>query len=192
MILNYGIYLIGIAIASSFGVSGFAEHESAAYQREAWRLYNGTNRSELMPTVILSNLNRAVELAPDRVSVESYILRGTCWSSAGDSEKAFRDWTLAILRDPTNPAIVEAYCGRASYWGLRKQPQKALEEINHAIAFSESPNLGFARVIRASAYRDMGMYEAASNEYYQAIELNPNLTNWVSQQEFFNIEPESE
>lgn len=166
---------------------GRGNNDYIQYEQRAWDLYLQTNSAELMPTVILSNLNRAVELAPDLVSVNSYVIRGNCWSSAGDNERAYQDWTLAIERNPTNPVVFEAYTGRATYWGLRNQPQKALEEADRALALSPSPeddNVGFARIIRASAYQDLGMHEAASNEYQQAIELYPDLTNYYTYHEF--------
>ena len=179
----YGWIMLGaIVMAPACGVQNSPQPEYFTYENIAWRLYGQRSSYDLMTNAILENLNKAIDLAPDRVCVDSYILRSQCWLVAGEVNKAFDDWTVAIERDPTNIHAAKAYCGRAVYYGRQKEFQKALSDINQAIILM--PNYALAHAVRAIVYKDMGMYEKAKNEMVMAIGMNPNITGCFNCCEF--------
>ena len=154
----------------------------SAYEKEAWRLYGRPGSDDLMTNAILKNIDHAIRMEPDRVSVEAYVLRGNCWARKGEKENAFRDWSEAIARDPTNINVAEAFCGRAIFWGDHNEYQKALSDVDRAIALSADYVL--ARMVRATACKELGMYEEANSEMRMAISIKPSCTNFIDYNEF--------
>ena len=176
--------LVGIGLSLACGRRGLPQDDYSIYEQKAWALMCETNMEELMPTLILSNLNRAIQLKPDDVRVESYILRAHCWDMIGEREKAIRDWKMSIDREPNNPTNVNTYCILASIDGEKKDLPIALDYINRSIALD--PEYSVAHCTRAAIYRDMGLIEDAKNELNLALELDPQITNSIDIPEFFN------
>lgn len=188
-----GIILICIAMALACSATELSEPGYATYERMAWALMSEPNREELMPTVILSHLNRAIELAPDLVRTDSYALRAHCWDRAGEQEKAIQDNMIVVEREPNNPKSAKTYCILAAVWGERKELQKALEFVNKSIELD--PEYSGARATRAAIYRDLGMLDAAKEDLRLAIEYDPQITNIINTVNYFTVEepvPEKE
>ncbi len=180
---SYGWPALGLAVlVISCGLKGQSQPDYSAYEKEAWRLYNQPNGNDLMTNAILENIDKAISLAPNRLRVEAFVLRGNCWARMGEKEKAFHDWSVAIEREPTNENVAEAFCGRAIFWGDHNEFQKALSDVNRAIVLSSDYVL--ARMVRATVYKELGMYEEAKNEMRIAIDLKPNCTNYINHNEF--------
>ena len=176
------LWCIGRALAGE-GEPAMPHSDYSTYEEMAWALMSEPNREELMPTVILSHLNRAIELAPDRVRTDSYSLRALCWNLAGNKEMAIRDWTTVVEREPGNPKYVEDVTILAAEWGERKESSKAAEYAGRALSLD--PDYAVARVVRAAAYRDMGMLDEAKEELRIGIELDPHMTNVINLPDFF-------
>lgn len=172
-------------LVSPFGCSKPQEgidDEVAAYESKALELYFQPGGMDRSRADIFRNVDRAIQLAPDGVRAETYMLRGHCWARMGDAEKALKDWTTAIERDPANRSMAEAYCARAIYWGKNKDYSRALEEVNRAIALN--PKYAFARCVRAATYKDLGMPQQAQEELRLALDLLPSLTNVIDTNDF--------
>lgn len=181
-----GIFLISIAMALTCSATELSEPGHATYERMAWTLMSEPNREELMPTVILSNLNRAIELAPDLVRTDSYKLRAHCWDRTGEPEKAIQDNMIVVEREPDNPKSAKTYCVLAAVWGERKELQKALEFVNRSIELD--PEYSGARATRAAIYRDLGMLDAAKEDLRLAIDYDPQITNIINPVTFFTVD----
>ena len=179
-----GWLALGFAVvAVSCGPNGRSTPDYSVHEKEAWRLYAQKNENDPRAArAILENIDKAIRLAPDRVCVESYVLRGKCWARAGEKEKALRDWEEAIRRAPTNRNVAEAYCGRAISWGDRKENQKALNDANQAISLSS--NYVLAYMTRAMAHKELGMYGEAHDDMRIAIDLMPDCTNFIDYDAF--------
>lgn len=158
------------------------QQEYSMYENMAWKMYGQQISCELMTNAILDNLNKAINMAPDLVRIESYLLRAQCWLIAEENIKAYDDWTVVIERSPMNTLAARAYCGRAVYLGQQKEYQEALSDIDQAIYLY--PYSSLARAVRAILLKDMGMHEKAKDEMTAAIGLNPNVTNGFDYCEF--------
>ncbi len=158
------------------------------YELRAWDLFHQENSVELMPTVILSNLNRAIDLAPDRVLTDSYALRAHCWDKVGEDKKAFHDRMAVIQREPNNPKRAKIYAMLAGELSKQGENQLAMEYINRSILLA--PDYAVARATRALIYVGMGAWDKWEEELQVAIELDPSVTNIVNLQEMYVISEE--
>lgn len=179
---NYFIIMVIAVLATACGAENIPQTDYSTYENDAWRLYRHNNDNSVLTNAILFNINRAIELGPDRVCVASYLLRAECWAAAGKVQKAVDDWSVAIDRDPTNRYVSKAFCGRAVFYGQQKKYSEALSDINQAVNLSS--NYVLARAARATIYKDMGMYEEAKSEMDIAVRLNADITNYINYNEF--------
>ena len=161
------------------------DDDYARYEQKAWDLMHQDNRNELMSTAILSNLNRAIEMAPERVRTDSYSLRAHCWNMVGDDERAMHDRLLVIEREPSNPASAKVYMILANSLGERKEYEKALEYIDMAIELD--PNYAAGRATRALIYACMGMQDKWEEELNIAVAMDPHITNILNRQKLLDL-----
>lgn len=179
------IILCGIGLTMACGRRGLQQDDYSIYEDRAWALVCETNQGAPSPAVLLSNLNLAIQLAPDKVHAESYYLRGLCWGMTGDKENELRDYLIVIEKDPNNPKYASTYCILAGTMIETSNHIKALEYVNQSIALD--PNYGMAHYMKTMIYSRMGMIEEAKEELRRAIELDPQVTNTINTSEFISI-----
>ena len=181
--------LVDTGLTMACGRRGLPQDDYSVYEDIAWALVCETNRVSPSPTVLLSNLNLAIQLAPDKVHTESYNLRAICWGMIGDMENARRDYMTVIAQDPNNPKYAPTYCALANIMTMESNHIKALEYVNQSIALD--PNYGMAHYMKTMIYSRMGMIEEAKEELRLAIELDPQVTNAIHASEFITIPTDS-
>jgi tetratricopeptide (TPR) repeat protein len=174
------IYLGVVSLALTWLGCDRRDDDYAQYEQRAWQLMHQENREELLATVILSNLNRAIDLAPDRVSADSYRLRAHCWDKVGEEERAFQDRMVVIERDPNNPNSAKPYAMIAGILHDREEYQQAREYIDRSIELV--PDCPFSRGLRIMLYVDMGIMDQWEEDLRVLIELDPSLTNHLNRE----------
>ncbi len=97
-----------------------------------------------------------------------YGLRGDCYKSAGDFERAIADYTELLARLPHNSS---GYLVRAECNYLRAERQQALADVNRALDCD--PLNASAWALRAAMLWDLGATDQALADYEAAIRANP-------------------
>jgi tetratricopeptide (TPR) repeat protein len=117
----------------------------------------------------LTDLNRALELAPQRTS--TLIHRGITHRQIGCYEEALADFNCVSESDPN---LGWAIANRSVTYRLMKRYEEALADSNRAIELR--PDLIWPIASRGMVYRRMERYEEALADFNQAIELDAGLT----------------
>ncbi|NLB66589.1 MAG: hypothetical protein GX803_08985 [Lentisphaerae bacterium] len=177
----WGVLFLAVASTGC----GRQSNDYAQYEKRAWEQAYREDREELLPTVILSNLNRAIDLAPDRVRTDSYALRAICFDSVGECDKAYHDRILVIQREPNNPKRAVVYESLATELAVRGEYSQAMEYVDRSIELA--PDYAIARATRALLYIKLGEWDKWENELRIALELNPDITNIVSVQYIYDV-----
>ena len=121
-------------------------------------------------TEALSNLNKAIELAPnDPNNDKAYNNRGNIYNNNGNYTKAISDFSKAI---ELNPTLAQAYSNRGSAYNKEGNYAQSILDLNKALELnSNSPesynNLG-------NTYSSKSNYTDAILNYNKALELKPN------------------
>jgi tetratricopeptide (TPR) repeat protein len=169
------VVILGLALALTWIGCDRQSNDYSQYEQRAWDSFHQVNSKELMPTVILSNLNCAIDLAPDRVRTDSYALRSYCWDKAGEDDKAFQDRMTFIQREPSNPKRAKVYGALAAKLAEHGEYQQAMEYVERSIELV--PGNAATRATRALLYVDMGAWDKWEEELRVAIEIDSNVTN---------------
>lgn len=121
---------------------------------------------------MLSNLNTAIQLNPERVAVVSYILRGSILEEQGEIMGAVRDYSTAIQRAPDGSESVQAYVKRAYIYGSQSNYSASLKDANKAISIHPAEMRAY--LVKALVNKDMGNSERALEYIDIAIQLEPD------------------
>jgi tetratricopeptide (TPR) repeat protein len=119
-----------------------------------------------MYDVALSDLNKAIELAP--TDFEIYTVRGALNIKVDNIEQAFMDLNRAI---ELNPEFAPAYANRYSIYTHDGKYQEAMADINEAIRLR--PNESEYWHNRAALFHDLGDLDKSEQDLTQAIQLDP-------------------
>ncbi|CAK8689359.1 uncharacterized protein LOC143460623 [Clavelina lepadiformis] len=119
--------------------------------------------------------------------------RAFAYAKTGDIKNAFRDIEKAVVLDTHNPDL---YCVRAILWNSRKEPQKALEDLNRALTFK--PSHVCALILRGTIDQPMqmsfGLLEGISINYKKeipedhkmAVKFNPDASDYFDVNDVHN------
>jgi len=176
----FGKYMAQGILIVALGWSGCTQYpnEYNIYEKRARESYlrqQKCSRPELGDIIV--NLNKAIELAPHRVSTESYYIRSICWYSIGEYDRANQDRMVIFKREPNNPERVPVYVAIAGELAVKGKYQEAMKYIERSIKLA--PNYAPSRATRALLYINMGMYDKWEEEIRNAIELDANITNTI-------------
>ncbi|TWT88665.1 lipoprotein NlpI [Pseudobythopirellula maris] len=130
----------------------------------------------------LKDLNRAVELVPEKV--EFLLLRAKHHQATGDAESCLADIDHALELEPGNFAVHEL---KALALLMQKKNEEALESFNRASELA--PEALSPYQFRGKVYNELGDTEAALEQLDKAIELQPNdLTSLLIRAELYNAQ----
>lgn len=140
------------------------------YEIRALVLDKTDNEGDIEP-LILSNINKAIHLAPGRASA-SYYLRGSLALSHDDIKNALKDLSASIELDPTNPTVYQAYIRRATAYGSLSNYVAAIRDAVRAIELN--PQEVQSYVICAAAYNAISNRAEATRNLDIALNLDPS------------------
>ena len=140
------------------------------YEMRAWALHQMSEKRN-DTTMILSNLNIAIELAPLTAS-QSYYLRGIISDRLGSSDLAIKDYSTVISISPTNPDTFYSYVERAILYGKQSNYVSAINDAQRAAKLY--PNKYTPYLIMAKAYHDMGELGEAAKCLTNAERMAPS------------------
>jgi tetratricopeptide (TPR) repeat protein len=117
----------------------------------------------------MADFTTALKLDP-KSSWKSYELRARCRSELGDFKAAVTDISNAIKveKDPHNKAFL--FKERATYYINLGQPDKAIADVDSAIATRPKEYYNYSR--RAALYASLHQYQKAVEDYSTAIKLH--------------------
>jgi tetratricopeptide (TPR) repeat protein len=129
----------------------------------------------------LQDYDTAVRLAPERG--EGHLARGRALTQLGDLDDALAAYDEGLRRDP---ALVGGYIERALLRLRRGEYEQATRDADVALAklsetqASNLPLLAEAHLNRARALTELGDLDGASDDYAEAVRLNPELVEaWL-------------
>ena len=99
--------------------------------------------------------------------VDSIIIRGNDYMSAGHPEKAIEEYTSALKYDPKNAGL---YLQRGIANGILGMTSESLSDLNNCIAIN--PNISEAYYSRAKVYEIQDKKDQAIKDYSKAIDLH--------------------
>jgi tetratricopeptide (TPR) repeat protein len=102
-----------------------------------------------------------------------YGLRGDCYKTLGDFERAIADYTELLERLPHNSS---GYLVRAESFFLSDERQLALADVNRALDCN--PHNSAAWALRAAMLWDLGAFEHAMSDYGMAVQNDPRCAIW--------------
>lgn len=140
------------------------------YEMRAWALHQMSEHGN-DTTMILSNLNIAIELAPLTAS-HSYYLRGVISDRHGSSDMAIKDYSTVISISPTNPDTFYSYVERAILYGKQSNYVSAINDAKRAAKLYPKKYLPY--LVMAKAYHDMGELGEAAKCLTNAERMAPS------------------
>jgi tetratricopeptide (TPR) repeat protein len=102
-----------------------------------------------------------------------YGMRGDCYKTRGDFERAIADYTELLSRLPHNSS---GYLVRAESFFLCAERQQALADVNRALDCN--PQNSAAWALRAAMLWDLGAFDQAFSDYESAIQYDPRSSVW--------------
>jgi tetratricopeptide (TPR) repeat protein len=98
------------------------------------------------------------------------------------SKKAITWYSRAIRKDSNN---VEAYWRRADVYSRRKQYNKSIADLNHAIAIDSAFNVGYLFGDRGNALEETGDFSGPIRDYSIALKFCPPSTPTTPRENFY-------
>lgn len=122
----------------------------------------------------IADFDTAIKLNPD--NAETHIDRGIRKGALGDIKGAIADYDMAIK---LNPVLPSAYWLKAMMYGNDKQRKydKAIEILTQGVAVI--PDDGNMYKYRGDAYKSMGNYKAAIDDFTKALSLKATFTELI-------------
>ncbi len=121
----------------------------------------------------LADIQKAIKSAP--TDGLNFYLRGVIRFDMKEYEKTIDDETKAIaLAAAEKDYEAEAYNERAAAYGILKQDDQSMTDLNKSLALAESPE---AYADRALLYARMGEYPRSISDAGKAVALKPSYAN---------------
>lgn len=133
----------------------------------------------------LEHCNTAVIDPMTSYRAQTFVNRGIIRYDLGDGSGALSDFNIA-LND--NPTLGDAYLNRALVLIGEKRPSDALAAVNQGIALGAT-NLQIAYYSRGEIEDDAGQYDAAYQDYKQALAIKPDYAPAQRQLARFKVVP---
>ena len=111
------------------------------------------------------------------------VYRGTLHLTRGETDKAIRDFTLAIREDP---GLASAYNDRGVALSSQHRQVEAIADFTRALAL-KAENTDRVLFNRAMAYEDSGDLKSAYLGYLEASQVNPAWDQPALQLARFNV-----
>ena len=120
----------------------------------------------------ISDLNRAVELAPD--FAPAYQNRGNAWYARGNYGQAIADYDATIRIDPDSPS---PYVNRATVRRDLGYVEGALADYQKAISLGANRSTPYSG--RGQVYLRQHDYARALSDFDRAVHLDPTVGNYM-------------
>jgi len=119
----------------------------------------------------IEDCNEAIRLS--RNYWKAYLARGLVYNEKGDYDLAIKDFTETIRLSPPNPAPV--YNARAWTYAYHMKTSYDLAIADATQAIRLTPNEANYYDTRGWAYLGKGDYNRANDDFFKALQIDPNL-----------------
>lgn len=172
-------YLAGLGIfAILASLPGFVSEKRPSWTGAAWAVVLGLSFVWLVTSALrirdwkdtMTLIDKAISATGDNFG-KAYLWRGMAYGKAADAQKALKDFSLAIQK---NPQLYEAYKFRGNIMGMMKQYDRSIADLT--IFLEHYPKEVPEWYNRGLSYANLERNQEAIADFTRGIELDSTFS----------------